>query len=186
MARFGASYPCFKPDDAKNGVVLGKLVSANMTPNMASGELFGDDALAEQVSEFSSAAIAMETDSMTDDNASIVYGCKVNDKEVVYNKDDTPPQGRLGYYQTLMRKGKKYYRGYRYPRVRAALGNDNAQTKSNNITFSTEQTNFTVFADDEGNWRFTETFDTAAAAKEWIDEYCAISGEAAGGVPGAG
>ena len=182
MARFGLGYPCFKPDDDEKGVVLGRAVSANMTPNMASGELYADDTLAEQISEFSSASIAMETDSLTDDNASVVYGCAVNDKEIVYNKDDTPPLGRLGYYQTLVRRGKKLYKGYRYPRVRAALGNDNAQTKGNNITFSTEQTNFTVFADDDGNWRFTETFDTVAEVKAWIDEYCSIGAAQAGDI----
>lgn len=54
MAEFGAKYPCFKPNGASHGFVLGKLAAANLTVNLASGELYADDSLAEQLSEFSS------------------------------------------------------------------------------------------------------------------------------------
>ena len=175
MAGFGANYPCFKPEDASAGVVLGKLVSANLTVNLASGELYADDALAEQLSEFASGSIAMETDDLTDENAGVVYGCTVSEKMVTYNKNDTAPRGSLGYYKVLMRSGKKYFKAYFYPLVRAALGNDNAQTRGSNINFTTESTTFTVFADDNGDWRMTETFDTADAAKEWINEKCSVA-----------
>ncbi|MBR0376115.1 MAG: hypothetical protein IJH59_06085 [Firmicutes bacterium] len=175
MAEFGANYPCFKADDKAAGVVIGKLVSANLTVNLASGEMFADDSLAEQLSEFSSGTIAMETDDMEDEVASEVYGCTVSEGVVTYNKDDTAPRGGLGYYKVLMRNGVKYFKAYYYPRVRAALGNDNAQTRGSSITFQATATTFTVFADDNGDWRLTETFPTAAAAKTWINEKCAIA-----------
>ena len=178
MAGFGANYPCFKPEDANAGVVLGKLVSANLTVNLATGELYADDALAEQVSEFSSGSIAMETDDMTDENAGIVYGCTVSEGVVTYNKNDTPPRGGLGYYKVLMRSGKKYFKAYFYPHVSAALGNDNAQTRGNSVTFATSSTTFTVFADDKGDWRQTKTFDTVEDAKSWINEKCVIAASA--------
>lgn len=178
MAEFGANYPCFKPETEEAGVVLGKLVSANLTVNLASGELYADDSLAEQLSEFSSGSIAMETDDMTDENAAKIYGCTVSEGLVTYNKNDTAPRGSLGYYKVLMRNGKKYFKGYFYPRVRAALGNDNAQTRGSSITFQAVSTTFTVFADDKGDWRKTETFDTVAEAKAWINEKCGIAAEA--------
>ena len=174
MAEFGANYPCFKADDAVEGVVLGKLVGADLTVNLASGELYGDDGLAEQLSEFASGSIAMETDDMTDENAQAIYGCKVKDKEVVYNKGDTAPRGCLGYYKVLLRKGKRFFKGYFYPRVRAALGNDSAKTRGNSITFNTASTTFTVFADDNGDWRKTTTCETADDVKKWIQDKCKI------------
>lgn len=174
MAGFGANYPCFMPHDANTGVVLGKLVSANLTVNLASGELYADDTLAEQLSEFSSGSIAMETDDMTDENAGVVYGCTVKDGLVTYNKNDTAPRGCLGYYKVLMRSSKKYFKAYFYPSVSAALGNDNAQTRGNSITFATSSTTFTVFADDQGDWRLTKTFDAVEDAKAWINEKCGI------------
>lgn len=183
MANFGAKYPCFAPFkgvepvnalpkyDAK--VVVGKLVSANLTVNLASGELYADDALTEQLSEFASGTIAMETDDMLDDVAAVVYGATAAEKKVTYNKGDTAPYGGLGYFKTLMRDGAKYYKGYFYPKVRAALGNDNAQTRGSSITFGTSNTTFTVFAANTGDWRITETFDSEAEARAWVDEQLA-------------
>ena len=176
MADFGANYPCFCPDGAsKTGVVLGKLVSANLTVNLASGELYADDGLAEQLSEFASGSIAMETDDLSDANAEAVYGCTVSDGVVTFNKEDTAPRGKLGYYKVLMRQGVKYYKACFYPRVRAAVGNDNAQTKGSSITFQTTSTTFTVFADDSGAWRKTKTCTTADEAKTWLNTQCNIT-----------
>ena len=169
MAAFGANHPCFKPDTSETGVVLERLVSANLTVTLASGELFADDGLAEKTDEFASGSIAMETDDMSDENAAILYGATIKDKTVVYNKDDSAPMGSLAYFKALMYHGVKYYKGYYYPRARAALGNDNAQTKGSSITFQTTTTTFTIFADDDGNWRETEIFNTRDAALAWCE-----------------
>ena len=175
MATFGAKYPAFKATGADAGVSIGKLVSANLTVNLASGELYADDALAEQVSEFASGSIAMETDDMTDDVASVVYGSTVINKICTYNTGDTAPEGVLGYYKALMRDGKKLYKGFVYTRCKASLGNDNASTKGSSITFGTTSTTFTVMPDSNGDWRKTQEFDTEAAAKTWIDTECSIA-----------
>lgn len=175
MAEFGANHPCFKADGAAAGIVLGKLVSANLTVNLASGELYADDSLAEQVSEFASGSIAMETDDMTDDKSSIVYGCKVSNGVVTYNTGDNAPSGCLAYYKAVMRNRKKYYKAYFYPVVRAALGNDNAQTRGSSITFTPVSTTFTVFADGSGDWRKTRTFDDAASAAAWCESQCSVA-----------
>ena len=179
MAQFGAKYPCFAPFkgvepadklpayEAK--VVIGRLVAANLTVNLASGELYADDALTEQLSEFASGSIAMETDDMLDDVAATVYGATATEGKVTYNKGDVAPYGGLAYYKTLMRDGKKYFKGCFYPKVRAALGNDNAQTRGNSITFGTTSTAFTVLAANTGDWRITETFESEAEAKAWVD-----------------
>lgn len=143
MAAFGANYPCFQPHGGQ-GVVVGKLVSANLTANMANGEFYADDSVAEQASEFVSGSIAMETDDMTDHAASVVYGAKVEDGTVIYNKDDLAPLGKLAYYKSMRRNGQNYYQAYLYPQARAAVGNDSAQTKGSSITFQATQTNFTV------------------------------------------
>ena len=75
MANFGAKYPVFAPFkgaeptdtlpkyDTKT--VLGKLVSANLTVNLSSGEQYADDEMCEQISEFASGTLAMETNDMT-------------------------------------------------------------------------------------------------------------------------
>ena len=181
MASFGAKYPYFNPvKEEPEGKLptyknqepsrIGRLVKADLTVNLASGKLFADDGLAESVDEFSSGSIAMETDDMEDPVAAEVYGCKVEDKEVHYNVADDPPAGGLAYFKKLMRRKKFLYKGYFYPLVKAALGNDTAQTKTDSITFGTNSTTFTVFACETGDWRFTEEFPTEAEAIAWIKE----------------
>lgn len=184
MAEFGAKYPCFCKSGATAGVVLGKLVAANLTVTLASGELYADDALDEQLSEFASGSIAMETNDLTDDNAEEIFGCDVTEGVVTYNVGDTAPAGGLGYIKALMRNKTKYYKGIYYPVARAALGNDNAQTKGSSITFSTAQTTFTIMADDNGVWRKTKTFDTEAAAKAWLQGLCNITVSSSPATPG--
>ena len=162
MASFGAKNPYFckvkeEPDGALptyegEAVKIGRLVKADLTIQMASGKLFADDGLAESVEEFASGSIAMETDDMLYEGASVVYGAEVEDKLVHYNTKDDPPPGGLAYYKVLMRRKKKRYKGYFYPLVKAALGNDT----------------FTVFACDNGDWRQTEEFTDEAEALAWV------------------
>lgn len=193
MASFGAKQPYFakikeEPEAALpvyegTPVKIGRLVKADLSVTMASGKLYADDELAESVEEFVNGAIAMETDDMTDEVASVVYGATVKDKRVVYNAGDNPPPGGLTYYKKLMRRSKIVYKGYYYPRVKAALGNDTAQTKADSITFGTNTTNFTVYTTNNGDWRHTEEFDTEAKAIAWVKAQL-TSSPAGGDAPG--
>lgn len=174
MGAFGANYPCFQPHGGQ-GIVMGKLVSANFTPNIVKGEQHGDDTTVEQVSEFISGTVAMETDDMTDQVASVVYGAKIEDGAVIYNKDDVAPLGNLAYYKAVRRDHKNYYQAYLYPLARAEIGNDSAQTKGSSITFQSAQTNFTVFTDENGRWREVKTFEDKATARAWCAKQCNIA-----------
>lgn len=181
MASFGAKYPCFAPISAEpdqalptydtaHRIEIGKLVKADLTVNLASGEIYANDVLAESVSEFASGTIAMETDDMEDTAATVVYGVTVTNKLLADNVADAAPEGGLAYYKKLMRNGKILYKGFFYPKVKAALGNDSAATKGSSITFSTTATTFTVKACGNGDWRQTEVLETEAAAKAWVKE----------------
>lgn len=178
MASFGAKNPYFckvkeEPEGALpvyegDPVKIGRLVKADLTIQMASGKLYADDELAESVEEFASGSVAMETDDMLDSVASVVYGTTVEDKLVHYNTKDDPPSGGLAYYKKLMRRRKVLYKGIFFPLVKASLGNDTANTKTDSITFGTSSTTFTVFASGNGDWRITEEFDTEDEAIAWV------------------
>ena len=178
MASFGAKNPYFAPIESEpegtlpvykgEPVKIGRLVKADLTLTMASGKLYADDELAESAEEFVSGSIAMETDDILDTVASVIYGATVKEKTVVYNTSDNPPPGGLAYYKKLMRHGQLVFKGLFFPRVKAALGNDAAQTKADSITFGTSTTNFTVSNANNGDWRFTEEFETEDAALAWV------------------
>ena len=178
MASFGAKNPYFcKVKEEPDGklpvydgepVKIGRLVKADLSITMASGKLYADDELAESVEEFASGSLAMETDDIIDSVASVVYGTTVEEKTVHYNTKDDPPSGGLAYYKKLMRKRKVLYKGVFHPLVKAPLGNDSANTKTDSITFGTSSTTFTVFAAANGDWRITEDFDTEEEAIAWV------------------
>ncbi len=175
MAVYGCKHPCFRPDGADSGVVIGRLVSANNTVTLASGELYANDELTEEVNEFSKASIAMETDDMVDSVAAIVYGATVSNGTVTYKAGDSAPQGGLAYYKVLMRNGVKRYKGYYYPSAKAALGNDNVQTKGSNITFQTTSTTFTIKPATGGAWRETKEFSDEASAEAWVESMTGVA-----------
>ena len=178
MPSFGAKNPYFcKIKEEPEGtlpvyegdpVKIGRLVKADLTIQMASGKIFADDGLAESVDEFASGSVAMETDDILDSAASVIYGTTVDGKTVHYNTKDDPPSGGLAYYKKLMRKRKVLYKGVFHPLVKASLGNDSANTKTDSITFGTSSTTFTVFAAANGDWRITEDFDTEEEAIAWV------------------
>ena len=178
MASFGAKNPYFcKVKEEPDGklpvydgepVKIGRLVKADLSITMASGKLYADDELAESVEEFASGSLTMETDDIIDSVASVVYGTTVEEKTVHYNTKDDPPSGGLAYYKKLMRKRKVLYKGVFHPLVKASLGNDSASTKTDSITFGTSTTNFTVSNANNGDWRFTEEFETEDAALAWV------------------
>jgi hypothetical protein len=185
MAQFGAKRPVWAPVteqppaalpayDNTKVITLGKLVKADLTVTNASGELYADDALAEKVDMFASGSLALETDDMTDANASAIYGATLDNtnKETIYKDSDAAPYGGTAYYKVLMRNGVRIYKGVFLPLVKAALGNDNAATKGSSITFGTTPTAFTVFRCNSGAWRITKEFigDTAEAdCVAWCD-----------------
>ena len=178
MASFGAKFPYFCPVAEEpegdlpiysgDPVKIGRLVKADLSVTLASGKLFADDVMAESVDEFAGGSIAMETDDMTDDVASVVYGVEVQEGTAHYNVADDPPKGGLGYLKKLMRNKKVLYKAYFYPLVKAALGNDTAQTKADSITFGTSSTTFSVFACETGGWRDTHEAATEAEALVWL------------------
>lgn len=192
MALFGAKYIKFnrikaQPENAlpvydeKGPVQLGRLVKADLTITMASGKLYADDELAESLDEFSSGALAVETDDMEDPVAAEVYGCEVTEKEVHYKYGDTPPEGGVAYYKVLVRRGVRSFKGFFYPRAKAVLGNDTAQTRGDSITFSTASTSFTIFTCNSGDWRITHECATEAEARAWVDEKLSGTGTSGSG-----
>lgn len=184
MAYIGAQYPRFAPFaaeetdtamptyDKTNLVILGELVGANLTVTNASGEQHGDDKLVEKIEQFASGAIPMETTDLSDASATVIYGNEVVDQAIEDKVLDEPPYGGLSYFKTKYRKGKTSYEACFYPKAKAALGNDNAQTKNGSISIQNATTNFTIFPPlcDEGAWRRRQTFETIAEAKTWLDK----------------
>lgn len=179
MAAFGAKYINFakiktEPEGAmptyEAKKQLGELVKAELSVNLASGEIYGDDRLVEKVEEFASGSLAVEVTDMVDETEAEVFGSSYDaDTGIVDATSDEIPYGGLGYYKVLMRNGQKKYKTVFYPKVKAAPGSDSANTKSSSITLSSTPISFTIYEPNNGEWRYRQTFNDEAQAKQWID-----------------
>lgn len=183
MAQFGAKRPRFAPvattpDNAlptynfESVVTIGKLVAANLTVTNASGELYGDDALAEKIDMFASGSLELQTDDKTAEVNAALHGATLDEleEELTDSDSDVAPRGGLAYYKVLVRNGVRVYQGVFHPLVNAILGNDSAATKGSSITFGTSTTTFTVFRCNSGAWRIRKEFSSEADVIAWCDE----------------
>ena len=107
---------------------------------------------------------------MSDEVAAGVFGARMNENgEKIDNSGVSAPCGGLAYYKCLSKNSKKFWRGYFYPKVRAAMGNDSANTKANSITMTYTPITFTVNEPETGDWRYVKSFDREQDVIAWID-----------------
>lgn len=177
MAKIGLAYLAWakiaaETDTAlptyETGMTLGKAVKADLTVTNAEGQLYADNTLSEDVSEFSSGSIAIETDHMPLTKQATVFGTTLVNDELGNGPDDTPPFAGAGYYQVLVVGGERIFRAFYYPKVKAKMGDETAGTKTNSITLGTAPMALTVFVPSYGKWRYVKDFTTESGAKAYI------------------
>ena len=90
---------------------------------MATGELYADDELAEQGSEFTSATSNVGTDDIDDENGGGFTALPYDEtsNELTYNKDDEPPLGGLGYIRVGQKGNQKYYAPIFFPKAKSGI-----------------------------------------------------------------
>ena len=150
--------------------VIGELISSAPVGYAGLRPAGSDDALNISVNDFVSAQVAMVTDGLDDEAAEAIYGATIEEEGslVTYNVGDEAPYGGLAYYcQMKSKTGGVYYKGYFFPKAQAAMGNDSSTTKGSSVTFSTNNTTFTIMKADNGDWMQTEILDSETAAKSW-------------------
>lgn len=174
-AAFGASYPCFAPGNYpnySNGVVYSALVSAGRTTNNATGQKYADNSLQIDINQFLNAQITEAVMGLPQQEDALITGATYTGTGLVRNKNDSPPWGGKGYIQALQdTDGNNFFRAFFYPRAKAALGDNTAQTKESSATFN--DVNLVWTATDEpaaGDWVFEEEFTTEDAAQAYLNQ----------------
>jgi phi13 family phage major tail protein len=78
---------------------LAKAISAKLDVSVADGTLPGDDGVAEQVSEFSSAKLSLNVVDLTDADVAALLGENIDSttKIIFAGKDDAPPYVAIGF-----------------------------------------------------------------------------------------
>lgn len=164
-----ASEPANAAPTYETPVVLGKMVSSNLTFTKASGEFYADDEVAERVDDIVSGEFTAETDHISLANQKKLYGATAGTgDEVIDTNLDNAPYGGVGGYQVLLNGGSKIYRAYFLPKVKASVPDEAGNTKTNSPSFGTQPVNMTVLFANDGRIRYRKDFTTESDALSYV------------------
>jgi phi13 family phage major tail protein len=113
---------------------LAKAISAKLDVSIADGTVYGDDGVAERVSEFSSAKLSLNVVDLAPEDVAALMGAShdATSKVTLYGKDDLPPYVAIGF------RAKKSNGQFRYVwlyKGKFAPPNEEFQTKADKIEF---------------------------------------------------
>ena len=149
---------------------FGKAVSAKVDVSTNDAALYADDALAESDYSFQNGKVTL---GVADDDMTIfaeILGHKVAESggEMTRNADDVAPYIGLGRVVTKLVNGKRVYKGEFLYKVKFVEPSQEDETKGDKVDFKTPEIEGTASALANGNWSAAQTFDTKAAAVEWV------------------
>ncbi|MDO4648075.1 MAG: major tail protein [Eubacteriales bacterium] len=148
---------------------LGKAVSIEVTPNYATGALYGDDTKCEEDREFIDATVTLGTTTVPVKFNESMFGHALNVDETTYNAYDEVPYVGLGFIGVEKIDGVKKYVATFLPRVKFAEPGKSYETKGDSITYNTPSLEGSALALDNGDWKFDKICDTEADAITWIE-----------------
>lgn len=157
------------------GLVLGKMISANLAIENNEGELYADDMLSEYISEFKSAEFTAEAGNITLANQATIYGAGYTGDEFTASTTNVAPFGGIGGIQVLLVSGVRKYRAWFFPKVRATLPDWDGTTRGDSISFGTQPIQMKVLAPTFGPWYYLKEFTTEAAAQAYIDAKLSVA-----------
>lgn len=192
MAYTGLKYCVFAPITTEEpfspivygkGVVLGKMISANITMTRNSDPLYADDAIAESDNSITGGTISLNLDDIDDAARVSAFGVLKEGEpgsETYSETGDPTPYGGLGYIRVRKRKGVTSYVAYWVHKCQIAINTDSANTKGSTITWQTPTVDGTIMAaypnaDKKARFRDDASFATQADAYSWINEKAGIA-----------
>lgn len=149
---------------------MGKGITASVSPNNADAKLYADDTLAESDSTFISAAVSMTVD---DDRAPVMaalLGHTYNDtnKEIVRNVNDVAPYIGLGRIIRKVVENTPQWKVEFLRKVKFAEPSQEENTKADSVEFGTTTIEGVAYADTDGQWSKSATFDTVELAQAYL------------------
>lgn len=178
MANFGLSLPYMAQLDVaagtySKGFKCGKAISTSITPNTVSAQLYADNNSAEDVTEFSNAAVELGVSTLPATAVPILFGHAIDSESQDETSNTGDSANYVGYAFIVadMLNGKKSYQACFLPKVKFTEGAESFETKGDNITFQTPSLSGTAYGNEDGDWRIkSKKFDTEAEAEEWIKD----------------
>ena len=160
-----------------DGFQCGEAMNTTVTPNYATGELYGDNKKVDEVSEFKDASVSVGSTTMPLAAYNVLYGHTITtsgDAEQTDKTSDTPNYVGYGF---AIKNSDGSYDACVLVKVRFAEGAENFQTKGDGINYVTPAMDGTAMAWDlDDTWRKKAYgFATEKAAIDWVCEVMDIT-----------
>lgn len=152
------------------GMVIGKAISANISPTYTTDSLYGDDDIAEEISEFVSASVELNTTHLDIEAEPVIFGHTITEDKngVISNISDEGKYVGVGFIKGEVVNGVRAFYVVLMHKVRFTEDAESANTKGSSITWNTPTIKGTGIADKKGDWRTKEKFATFQAAYEYL------------------
>lgn len=175
MAYIGLRKPFVYEKDSQNegkykaGVAFGKAVSFSDTPNIAEASLYGDDTLAESEKAVTSSTLSLGTTDVPDNCKKIMFGHEGSEGAgFTYTVDDLASEVGFAVIGVKKVDGKRSFECKAYPRTQWKEPSITINTRGETTEFATPSTEGTALPNDEGVYKWEQSFDTEAEALEWL------------------
>ena len=131
---------------------ISKAMTANVTPNVNTATLYGDDQAQETIEELTDVTVEIGINDLDNEDYAYLLG-KIVDANggVLDNINDTAPYVALGYEVPLSNGGKRVtwlYKG------KFGIPSDESTTKQGSPSFQTPTISATFLPREDGNWRY--------------------------------
>lgn len=193
MAYVGLKYAVFAPITKEtrgqaleydSGVVVGKMISADISYTRNTNPLFADDAETENDNSITGGSITIGVDDVSEEAELAMLGM-VEDKSTEGSKvrrevGDATPYGGFGYVRVKRKGGVTSYRAYWIHKTQLGIASESAATKAESINWQTPTLTGPIMAvvnhaDGKNDFRDYEAFADEAAAIAWVNKRANIA-----------
>lgn len=192
MAFIGLKYAVFAPIDKetpgqaityKSGIVLGRMIGANVDWERNSNALSADDMTSEDDNSILGGKIRLNVDDLSDEAQVTAVGVvKDGDGEAAQYREvgEAAPYGGVGYMRVRRKAGVTSYVAYWIHKTLLAMSNEQASTKDRQISWQTPSVEGTIMGvqinpDGKVDFRVHQTFKTEKEARDWLNTKANIS-----------
>ena len=188
----GMMYPVFAPlvshTDGSlptygNGVVIQEARNCTITKTYNDNPLYGDDRIVDDDNGLQALTASFESTGLTDADRVLLFGeeeISIGGLTAQVESDNETPWGGFGYIRKMRDNSVKKFEAWIILKIKFQEESQATNTKEGSISWGTPTLNgraagLYIDSSDKLRWRVHETFDTIAAAKNWLNTVLNVS-----------
>ena len=165
------------------GVVIHEARNATITKTYNDNPLYGDDRIVDDDNGLQGMTCSFEPTGLSDSDRKLLFDedeVSVGGLTCQAESDNETPYGGFGYIRKMRDNGTKKFEAWIILKIKFTEESQATATKEGSISWGTPTLNgraagVYIDSSDKLRFRIHETFDTAAAAKSWINSVLNVS-----------